>query len=246
MIDFHSHILPNTDDGSTSIEETINIIKEAKQAGFTQIISTSHYIQGYYEYDENERMQLLEKIKKWGQTPADNTNELNGPELYLGSEIYITAEMPELLKEKKASTINNSKYVLFELPLNTESLIAKEVVYRLIENGYVPIIAHPERYSYVKESPEYVKELAEMGTLFQANYGSIIGMYGTKAQKTVKKLLKEDLIQFLGSDVHRTNQIYPKIPKAMKKLKKILSEEKLEELTTTNAQKVLNNQDIVN
>lgn len=246
MIDFHSHILPNTDDGSTSIEETINIIKEAKQAGFTKIISTSHYIQGYYEYDENERMQLLEKIKKWGQTPADSTNELNGPELYLGSEIYITAEMPELLKEKKASTINNSKYVLFELPLNTESLIAKEVVYRLIENGYVPIIAHPERYSYVKESPEYVKELAEMGTLFQANYGSIIGMYGTKAQKTVKKLLKEDLIQFLGSDVHRTNQIYPKIPKAMKKLKKILSEEKLEELTTTNAQKVLNNQDIVN
>lgn len=245
MIDFHSHILPNTDDGSTSIEETINIIKEAKQAGFTQIISTSHYIQGYYEYDENDRMQLLEKIKKWGQTPADNTNELNGPELYLGSEIYITAEMPELLKEKKASTINNSKYVLFELPLNTESLIAKEVVYRLIENGYVPIIAHPERYSYVKESPEYVKELAEMGTLFQANYGSIIGMYGTKAQKTVKKLLKEDLIQFLGSDVHRTNQIYPKIPKAMKKLKKILPEEKLEELTTTNAQKVLNNQDIV-
>ena len=246
MIDFHSHILPNTDDGSTSIEETINIIKEAKQAGFTQIISTSHYIQGYYEYDENERMQLLEKIKKWGQTPADNTNELNGPELYLGSEIYITAEMPELLKEKKASTINNSKYVLFELPLNTESLIAKEVVYRLIENGYVPIIAHPERSSYVKESPEYVKELAEMGTLFQANYGSIIGMYGTKAQKTVKKLLKEDLIQFLGSDVHRTNQIYPKIPKVMKKLKKILSEEKLEVLTTTNAQKVLNNQDIVN
>lgn len=246
MIDFHSHILPNTDDGSTSIEETINIIKEAKQAGFTKIISTSHYIQGYYEYDENDRMQLLEKIKKWGQTPADSTNELNGPELYLGSEIYITAEMPELLKEKKASTINNSKYVLFELPLNTEPLIAKEVVYRLIENGYVPIIAHPERYSYVKESPEYVKELAEMGTLFQANYGSIIGMYGTKAKKTVKKLLKEDLIQFLGSDVHRTNQIYSKIPKVMKKLKKILSEEKLEELTTTNAQKVLNNQDIVN
>ena len=98
MIDFHSHILPNTDDGSTSIEETINIIKEAKQAGFTQIISTSHYIQGYYEYDENDRMQLLEKIKKWGQTPADNTNELNGPELYLGSEIYFTDKIICLIK----------------------------------------------------------------------------------------------------------------------------------------------------
>ena len=152
--------------------------------------------------------------------------------------------MIQLLKDKKASTINNSKYVLFELPMNSKPFNAKETVYRLIENGYTPVIAHPERYSYVQDDIQYVKELADMGALFQSNYGSIIGLYGKRPEKTVKKLLKEDLINFLGSDVHRTNQIYPKIPKIIKKLNKIISEEKIEELTEINPQKVLNNEEI--
>lgn len=234
MIDFHSHILPNIDDGSSSIEESINILKEAKEAGFTKIISTSHYIEEYYESDEKERTELLKNIEK-------NYQDI---ELYLGNEIYITDQMIELVKEGKASTINNSKYILFELPMNTKTMLTKEMVYRIIENGNIPIIAHPERYSYVQYNPEYVEELAEMGAMFQANYGSIIGMYGEKAKKTVKKLLKQDLIQFLGSDVHRTNQIYPLIPKAIKKISKVISEEKIKELTVMNPQKVLDNEEI--
>ena len=83
-----------------------------------------------------------------------------------------------------------------------------------------------------------------MGALFQANFGSVIGLYGKKAEKTVKKLLKEDLIHFLGSDVHRTDQIYTKVPKILKKLNKIISEEKIQELTEINPQKVLNDEEI--
>ena len=234
MIDFHSHILPQTDDGSISIEETIDILKEAKQVGFTKVISTSHYLEGYYESNENERTELLEKIKQ------ENTEI----ELYLGSEIYVSENMIDFLKEKKASSINNSRYVLFELPMGNETMLAKEMIYRLIENNYVPVIAHPERYSYVQDNPEYVKELLEMGAMFQSNYGSIIGLYGKKAEKTVKKLLKENLIQFMGSDVHREEHVYIYIPKILKKLRKIISEEKLEEITEINPQKVLNNEEI--
>ena len=167
-----------------------------------------------------------------------------GIELYLGNEIYITNQMTDLLSEKKASTINNSKYVLFELPMNTKAMDVKEVVFRLMEKGYVPIIAHPERYEYVKENIEYVRELADMGVLFQSNYGSSIGMYGKKAQKTQKKLLEEGLIQFFCSDVHTVEQIYIKMPKILKKLRKIISEEELEQFSTVNPQKVLNNEDI--
>ena len=159
MIDFHSHILPGIDDGSRSIEQTIRMLKEAKEAGFTKIISTSHYIEGYYESDEAERTELLNEVQK----------NISGIELYLGNEIYITNNMINLIQNKKASTINNSKYVLFEFPLSAKSMNDKEVVYRLIENGFVPIIAHPERYSYVQDNPEYIEELAEMGALFQAN-----------------------------------------------------------------------------
>lgn len=232
MIDFHSHILPQIDDGSKSFEETIRMLEEARDVGFQKIISTSHYMEKYYEVDEEQRFQLIKQM---------NFQDI---ELYLGSEIYVTNEIVQLLKDKKASTINNSRYVLYELSMHSKNMNDKEIIYRLVENGYVPIIAHPERYSYVQEDIEYVDELAEMGALFQSNYGSIIGMYGEKAKKTVKKLLKLDLIHFLGSDVHRAEQIYPKIPKIMKKLSKIVSQEKLEELTTLNAQKVLDDEEI--
>lgn len=234
MIDFHSHILPNIDDGSRDMEETLNLIQEAKEVGFTKIISTSHYMQDYYEYNEFERKSLLDSIKE----------QVNDIELFLGSEIYISDEMVSLLQEKEASTINHSRYVLFELPMNMKPFNGKETVYRLIENGYVPIIAHPERYHYVQKDIGYVSELAQMGALFQSNYGSIVGWYGKDAEKTMKKLLKEDAIHFLGSDVHRTNHTYTIIPKALKKLRKIISEEKLEQLTMLNAQKVLDNQEI--
>lgn len=234
MIDFHSHILPNIDDGSRSLNETIHILKEAQKAGFTKIISTSHYIDGYYEADEEQRTKLINEIRE----------KFQGIELYLGNEIYITNQMTELISEKKASTINNSKYVLFELPMNTKAMDVKEVVFRLMEKGYVPIIAHPERYKYVKEDIEYVRELADMGVLFQSNYGSSIGMYGKKAQKTQKKLLQEGLIQFFGTDVHTVEHVYTKMPKILKKLRKIISEEELEQLSTVNPQKVLDNEDI--
>lgn len=238
MIDFHSHILPNIDDGSKNMEETIKLIKEAKQAGFDKIISTSHYMQDYYEYDEQKRNEILKQVKE--QLEKEEIKL----ELYLGNEIYIATDIAQLIKDGKASTINNTKYVLFELPLNSKPLFVKEVIYRLIENGYKPIIAHPERYSYIKEEIKYAEELANMGALFQANYGSIVGMYGSGAKKTIKKLLKKDLISFLGSDVHRINQIYPQIPKILKKFKKVISEQKLEELTTLNAQKVLDNEEL--
>lgn len=234
MIDFHSHILPNIDDGSRNIEQTLNMLEEAKKAGFTKIISTSHYIEEYYESDEEERNKLINEVR----------NNIQGIELYLGNEIYITDNIVQLIADKKASTINNSKYVLFEMPLTAKAMNDKEVIYRLIENGYVPIIAHPERYIHVQENPKYIEELSEMGALFQANYGSIIGMYGKKAEKTVKKLFKEDLISFLGSDVHRADQVYPQIPKIMKKLRKLLTDERIEELTVINPQKVLDNEDI--
>lgn len=228
MIDFHSHILPNIDDGSTDMTETIKLIKEAESVGFTSIISTSHYIQGYYEWNEFDRKQLLKQVEEEKQKEIDTdfSKELqmgqhqNFPKLYLGSEIFIVAEIIELIQSKKVSTINNTKYILIELPMNAKLLFAKEILYKLIENGYKPIIAHPERYCYVQEDITYVEELAKMGILFQANYGSIIGMYGTKAQKTVKQLFKKELISFLGSDAHRENQIYPKIPKILKKAKK--------------------------
>jgi protein-tyrosine phosphatase len=238
MIDFHSHILPGVDDGAASIEDTMQLIKEASKAGFTKIISTSHYIEEQYEYDENARKQFLGILNSGVKTLGEDI------QLYLGSEIYASYNMIELLTEGKASSINNSRYVLFELPMQNEFPCLKNIIYSLFANNYVPIIAHPERYSYVKDDPNWLIELIELGVLFQANYGSIIGIYGKQAQKTVKQLLKNNMIHFLGSDVHRPQSIYAKMPEILQELEKIIDIKQIKRITETNPSLVLENQDI--
>ena len=238
MIDFHTHILPNIDDGSRSIDETFNLIKEAKEVGFDGIILTSHYIENFYETDVPERDVWVKAISENLGVKGIDTD------LYLANEIYISENMMGLLEQQKASTINNSCYVLFELPLNEEPLNLYDVIYSLQENKLIPVLAHPERYSFVQKEPELIYDLIEKGCLMQANYGSIIGQYGVKAEYIVKKFLENNMIHFLGSDVHRQNSIYPKIPFALEKIREIVGEEKLEELTTINPKLVLANKKI--
>ena len=238
MIDFHSHILPNIDDGARSIEETFNLIKEAEKAGFEAVISTSHYMENYYETDVPER-------EVWVKAILENLRPKNiTTNLYLGNEIYFTDNIIELLEKRKASTINDTSYVLFELPLNAEPLNLYDVVYNMIQNKLVPILAHPERYRFIQKEPELMYDLIEKGVLMQANYGSIIGQYGEKARMIVRKFFENNMIHFLGSDVHRQNTIYPKIPQILEEIANIIGEEKLEEITTTNPKLVLQNKKI--
>ena len=179
MIDFHTHILPNIDDGSRSIEETFNLIEEAKEAGFDKIVLTPHYMEGYYETDVAEREAWLEAISK-----NLFIKKFNGT-LYLGNEIYMSDNLISLLENAKASTINNTSYVLFELPLNAEPLNLYNIIYEMEKNKIVPVLAHPERYSFVQKDPELLYDLVNKGVLLQSNYGSIIGQYGNKAKVLV-------------------------------------------------------------
>ena len=238
MIDFHSHILPNIDDGSRSIEETFNLIKEAKEVGFEGIVLTSHYIEGYYETDVPERDVWVNAIKENLNTKGIDID------LYLGNEIYISENMMDLLINNKASTINNTCYVLFEMPLNVEPMDLYNVIYSLQENKLIPVLAHPERYKFVQKEPELIYDLIEKGVLMQANYGSILGQYGENAQMIVRKFFENNMIHFLGSDVHRQNTIYKNIPRALEAISEIIGEEKLRELTTTNPKLALNNKRI--
>lgn len=238
MIDVHSHILPNIDDGSRSIEETFNLIKEAKEAGFEGIVCTSHYMENYYETNRPEREVWINAIHE----NLENKNmDMN---LYLGNEIYMSDNIIELLEDGKATTMNDTSYVLFELPMNAEPMNLYDMVYEMQQYKIVPILAHPERYSFVQTDPELIYDLIDKGVLMQANYGSIIGQYGKKAQMIVQKFLENNMIHMLGTDVHRQNTIYPKIPEIILELKSLIGEEKVKELTTINPELVINNKRI--
>lgn len=237
MIDIHSHIIPNVDDGARSVEETFNILKEAQGAGFTDVILTSHFLLNYYETNAQELIFWKEKLQEVLKKQGTKIN------LHSGMEIYITNQMEELLENKKILTLANSGYMLIELPLATNVKYFDYVVYYLEAKGIKPIIAHPERYKCVQKDPDIVEEYIEKGCLIQCNYGSIVNLYGREAEKTIKTLLKKNQVHFLGSDVHRENGTYLIILDAIKKIRKIIGENKINELTTINPKKILQNEE---
>ena len=237
MIDMHSHIIPTIDDGSRSIQETFNMINEAKDAGFTDIVMTSHFLLEYYEPTTQELFLWREKL----QELLDNKKI--DIKLHSGMEIYISNRLEDLIKEKKILTLNNSKYMLIELPLGTNINYLDYVLYFLQSISIKPIIAHPERYKYVQDNPEIIDKYISKGALIQCNYGSILGLYGKHAKNTFKILLKKGKVDFLGSDCHREKTIYLNIPKAVNKIKKITGDSFFYKISTENPRKVLNNQE---
>lgn len=238
MLDIHTHIIPNIDDGAKSVEDAFEILKEAYRSGFTDIVLTPHYIKEYYQTDTKTR-------EFWVEAIQDVLEKLQIPiKVYVGNEIYISEDIDKLLYNRHVSCLNNSKYVLFELPMYSEIKYLDDVIFKIFNMDKIPIIAHPERYCYVKKDISLVKKLHKKGVLFQANYGSILEFYGMDAKKTLEKLLKENLISFIASDVHRPKTIYSNIEQSKEKIKQIIGDNKLEELTTINPRKIILNEDI--
>lgn len=238
MIDFHNHIIFDVDDGAQDIEQSIKMLKEAQEAGITDVILTPHYMEEYYEVGTKAIAKRMEIINQ--EIEKNNINI----KLHQSNEVYITSNIINLLKNERVSTVAGSKYVLMETPMLQVPMNFRQIIYDLKSNGYIPVIAHPERYEYIQKNPQIVYDLIQDGVLFQSNIGSIIGIYGNDAKKTVKKLLKHKMVHFIGTDTHRPNSIYPKVEKALKKLNKIVPEDELEKITCENAKCVLENKDI--
>ena len=114
----------------------------------------------------------------------------------------------------------------------------------MLEYKLIPVLAHPERYSFVQKEPELIYDLIQKGVLMQSNFGSILGRYGEKAQLIVRKLLENNMVHFLGSDVHKPNTVYAQINDALSEIRAIIGKNKLEEITSINPKFVLDNRRI--
>lgn len=236
MIDIHTHLIPNVDDGSKSVEDTFKMFEEAENAGFTDIILTSHYLTGYYESTTEELIFWKDKLQ---EILKKQKKELK---LHSGMEVYISEQLDELMKKKKLLTLADSRYILVELPMLTNIKYLDYILFFLETIGVKLVMAHPERYKSVQKNPSLVEKYISKGCLIQCNYGSILGQYGREAKNVIKYLLKKDLVHFMASDCHRQGGIYLKIPEALKKITKIVGREKVYEITTLNQRKILNNE----
>ena len=236
MKDMHCHLLYGIDDGCKTIEESIVLLKKMKDAGINEVVLTPHYV-GNYDCNNRNKKKLLTEFKK--RIKKENIDV----SLYLGNEVFITDNLLELLDKGEISTINNSKYILIELPLRDKFNGTKEVFMELVSHGYVPILAHPERYRIFLEKPDLALEYLKMGVLFQGNFTSLFGRYGKDRMKLLKYYIKKGYISFLGSDTHHDfNYNLTKLEKKLHRINK--DNDYINGILYSNFDKVINNQDI--
>ena len=231
MIDIHAHVLPGVDDGARSVEEACELVKMLVDAGFASIIATPHYsrrrgTEGY----EAVFSELKEKLEK----------EYPGFQLFLGHETYYHEELVERLKEGNAYTLAGSRYVLVEFDNGVSFQTIRRSIRRLITAGYLPILAHMERYLCLKEK-KYLEEVLSSGCYLQMNYESLEGHWFQSEVRWCRNLVKEGHIDFLGTDMHRADHRPPKIEKAMDWLEKHVDEGLIRKITCENARRVIQN-----
>ena len=240
MIDIHSHILFGIDDGSKSIEESINILNKSIRNGYTDIILTPHY-----RFEQNFVCNNLNKYKRFVEL-QNEVNKLELPiNLYLGNEITIDEDLFYYLNAEEAMPLNGTRYLLIELPFFNAFEDLDKAIDRLLSKGNIPIIAHPERYEYYEDLSEF-ERLLKKGVLFQGNINTLYGKYGSKAKATLEEMLKKNMIHFMASDIHNDSQTsYDRVTDAKRRVEELTRSKKIaEDLFINNARRVINNEKI--
>jgi len=194
MIDIHSHLLYGVDDGAKSYEESISMLKHARAQGIYAMILTPHYRRGMFAYPN-------EKIEAHFRRLQEAANEI-GVRIYLGTEHHINSQVVEYIQNGRCRTLAGTHYVLAEYKPETEFSFIKTTLEELILEGYVPIVAHVERYDCMQQHPEWVEVLRRKGALIQVNANAVLGMDGRKVKQFTKRLLKNGSVDFVASDCH--------------------------------------------
>ena len=218
MVDIHSHILPQVDDGSHSLDDSIEMCRASADDGVRVMVATPHAHDGKHKTHDVEL--LNKKVEELN-------SQLNGnPKIVLGCELRFTHEIVKQLCEKHtAPTIAEGPYALIEFPHAIVPPGSERPLYELMGNGITPIIAHPERNAMLIDEPNRFYELVSLGVLGQLDTGSITGQFGKRVQKTARVMLENGLIHFIASDCHNMRNRLPGMSAAVALSAKIVGEE---------------------
>lgn len=233
IYDIHCHIVPEVDDGSSGYEETKKLLQMEYEQGVRNIIVTPHFRFRMFEtplHEVQEQFGLVERAA------SEVSKDLH---VYLGCEFHANMEMANMLKRGEIATMAGSRYVLAEFSESSQASYIKERLYSLLASGYKPIVAHIERYEATRSDLDFVEELVDMGACMQINADSIIGKDGFGVKRFCRKLMKYDLVHFVGSDCHNLGRRAPRIGEAYAYVSKKIGQTYADYLFIENPQKIL-------
>lgn len=198
--DMHSHLIPGIDDGSPTMETSVEMIREFAAMGYKKIITTPHVMSDYYKNNPEIILGGLKLVKeellKQGLTI----------EIEAAAEYNLDDGLEAIIDNKQILTFGDN-HVLFELPFMQEPRNFQEIVFKFQTTGYRPILAHPERYSFWYKNFEKYEELKSKGVLLQLNLLSLTGHYSPEVKKVAEKMVDANLIDFVGTDCHRLEHL---------------------------------------
>ena len=191
--DMHSHLIPAIDDGSTSLEDSINMIKALNELGFQKIITTPHVMSDFYKNNPETILGGLELVR------AELQKQNISVELEAAAEYYLDYEFEEKIKAGNLLTFSDN-YILVETSFIEAPPNFKELIFQLQVAGYKVILAHPERYPFM--NMEDYEDLKSRSVFMQLNLLSLIGYFGADVQNKANKMIEQELISFVGTDCH--------------------------------------------
>lgn len=200
FVDIHSHVLYGLDDGAKSISDTVFLIESMKEFGFEKIITTPHTTPLVWENTKEVILKKLDEVK------IEIPDLSNAVSLNVASEYLIDDSFLKRLEEEKLLCLKDNM-VLIEMSYINPPIQLYDILFKLVTQGYQPILAHPERYNFYKNDFDSFKRLKKAGCLFQLNLLSVTGYYGQGITKVADELLKNNMYDFVGSDIHHDNHI---------------------------------------
>ncbi len=194
-VDLHSHMIPGIDDGAQTVEESIALVSAMKDLGYQKIITTPHIMADYYRNTRDTIERGLDVLRQ--ELVLQN---IDMP-VEAGAEYYLDESFENKLNKGDMMTIGDN-YLLFELSYVNFPQNMFEIVLKMQDKGYKPILAHPERYPYLFDSMDNYRQIKETGCFFQLNTISLTGYYGKATQRIAEELVDNMLVDFIASDMH--------------------------------------------
>ena len=234
MIDLHSHILPGLDDGAQSLQDSLAMARTALDSGITAVVATPHCA------DDRRR----EVYDSW-LFLREALGECEIPlQLHLGMEIFGTPDTARMLRDGMLYTLNGSRYPLIEFSFHSDGEEETEILESICQAGFRPIVAHPERYSYVQQAPKILNDWCRMGCLFQLNRGSLMGRFGRRVQHTAVMLLERGFVTVIASDAHSARVRTPWMEDIRQVLTQEISEDCARLLLQDYPNRIIHNEDL--
>lgn len=229
LVDIHCHILPGVDDGAPDMETSRAMIRDAYEQGVRYIIATPHYRPEMFEPSMKKVIRVYHELRDYAEEV--------GIGLRLGCEYYRNEQMIRHLDKKLRPTMLGSRYVLTEFSTNDSFVTVRNYIYELITKGYRPIVAHVERYFCCQE-PERIQELKKLGAQIQINADSVLGYEGHTIKKFCAGPMKDDLVDFIGSDAHNLEGRKMNLGKCATYVRKKMGQDYAEEIFVDNPRRI--------